>query len=54
MPDAARQDMLNRAHEWDIMMTTGKLFPDLDPQAVRKIAAPALLRGKILPLSRSD
>jgi pimeloyl-ACP methyl ester carboxylesterase len=42
-PDAARQDMLNRAHEWDIMMTTGKLFPDWGPQAVRKIAAPALL-----------
>jgi pimeloyl-ACP methyl ester carboxylesterase len=25
------------------MMTAGELFPDLDPQAVRKIAAPALL-----------
>ena len=29
------------------MMTAGELFPDLDPQAVRKIAAPALfLCGK--------
>jgi pimeloyl-ACP methyl ester carboxylesterase len=43
MPDAARQDMLNHAHEWDIMMTSGELFPDLDPQAVRNIAAPTLL-----------
>jgi pimeloyl-ACP methyl ester carboxylesterase len=43
MPDAARQDMLNHAHEWDIMMTSGELFPDLDPQAARNIAAPTLL-----------
>jgi pimeloyl-ACP methyl ester carboxylesterase len=56
MPEAARQDMLNHAHEWDIMMTTGELFPDLEPQAVRKdyrVGAPAL-RGKIPPLSRFD
>jgi pimeloyl-ACP methyl ester carboxylesterase len=43
MPEAARQDMLNHSHEWDIMMTTGELFPDLEPQAVRKIVAPALI-----------
>ena len=43
MPDSSRQDMLNHAHEWDIMMTTGELFPDLEPQAIRKIAAPTLL-----------
>jgi non-heme chloroperoxidase len=43
MPAAARQDALNHAHEWDVMMTTGSLFPELDPEAVRKIAAPALL-----------
>jgi len=35
--------MLNHVHEWDIMMTTGELFPDLEPQAIRKIAAPTLL-----------
>jgi non-heme chloroperoxidase len=43
MSEAARQDMLNHAHEWDIMMTTGSLFPELDPEPVRKITAPALL-----------
>jgi pimeloyl-ACP methyl ester carboxylesterase len=43
MPEAARQDMVNHANEWDIMMTTGELFPALEPPAVRKIAAPALL-----------
>jgi non-heme chloroperoxidase len=42
-PDAARQDMLSHAHEWDVMMTTGEVFPELDPQAVRKITAPVLL-----------
>jgi pimeloyl-ACP methyl ester carboxylesterase len=43
MSEAARQDTLNHAHEWDVMMTTGSLFPELDPEAVRKITAPALL-----------
>jgi pimeloyl-ACP methyl ester carboxylesterase len=43
MPEAARQDMLNHAHEWDVMLTTGELFPVLEPDAVRRIAAPALL-----------
>ncbi len=43
MPDAARQDMLHHAHEWDVMMTTGELFPELDPDAVRKIASSTLL-----------
>lgn len=43
MPQDARQDMVSHAHEWDVMMTTGELFPDLDPQAVRRITAPALL-----------
>ncbi len=43
MPEAARKDMLDHAREWDIIMTSGELFPDLDPEAVRKIAAPTLL-----------
>jgi pimeloyl-ACP methyl ester carboxylesterase len=43
MPEAARQETLNNAHEWDVMMTTGELFPELDPGAVRKIRAPVLL-----------
>jgi pimeloyl-ACP methyl ester carboxylesterase len=43
MPEAARQGMLAHAHEWDVMMTSGELFPELDPEKVRKITAPALL-----------
>ena len=43
MSAAARQDALNHAHEWDVMMTTGSLFPELDPEVVRKIRVPALL-----------
>lgn len=43
MPENAHQDMLDHAHEWDVMMTTGELFPVLEPRTVRKITAPALL-----------
>jgi esterase len=43
MPEAARQGMLAHAHEWDVMMTGGELFPELDPGKVQKITAPALL-----------
>jgi pimeloyl-ACP methyl ester carboxylesterase len=43
MPEAARHDVLNHAREWDVMMTTGELFPVIEPQAVRRITAPVLL-----------
>ncbi|HYL14163.1 MAG TPA: alpha/beta hydrolase [Terriglobales bacterium] len=43
MPGAARLDTLKNVHEWDVMMTTGELFPRLDPEAVRGIHAPVLL-----------
>ena len=43
MPQDAHQDMLDHAHEWDVMMTTGELFPVLEPQMIRTITAPALL-----------
>jgi pimeloyl-ACP methyl ester carboxylesterase len=51
MPDAARQDVFAHAHEWDVMMTTGELFPELNPAPVRKIQIPALLLsgGKSYP-----
>ncbi len=39
----ARADTMKNAREWDAMMTTGTLFPDLPPNAVRKITAPTLL-----------
>jgi non-heme chloroperoxidase len=43
MPESARHDVLNHAREWDVMMTTGELFPVIEPQAVRKITKPVLL-----------
>lgn len=43
MPQDAHKDMLDHAHEWDVMMTTGELFPALEPQAIRAISAPTLL-----------
>jgi pimeloyl-ACP methyl ester carboxylesterase len=43
MPEPSRHETLRDAHEWDVMMTTGTLFPDLDPLAVKKITTPVLL-----------
>jgi pimeloyl-ACP methyl ester carboxylesterase len=40
---SSREHTLQDAHEWDVMMTTGTLFPNLDPEAVRKITVPVLL-----------
>lgn len=43
MPEQARHETLRDAHEWDVMMTTGTLFPDLEPRAVQKITSQVLL-----------
>jgi pimeloyl-ACP methyl ester carboxylesterase len=43
MSEPSRREALRGASEWDVMMTTGELFPDLDPQAVRHIEVPVLL-----------
>ena len=43
MSESARQRTLRNAHEWDLMMTTGILFPDIEPPTIRKITAPVLL-----------
>jgi pimeloyl-ACP methyl ester carboxylesterase len=43
MPESSRKETLRDAHEWDVMMTTGTLFPDIPPKTVRKITAPTLL-----------
>jgi len=42
-PEQARQDTLKNAHEWDVMLTEGELFPDLKSEEVKKIKAPTLL-----------
>jgi pimeloyl-ACP methyl ester carboxylesterase len=43
MPEAARQEALRGAGEWDAMLPTGELFPALDPRAVRRITVPVLI-----------
>ena len=43
MPESARKDTLKDAHEWDVMMTTGTLFPEIDPEQITKITVPTLL-----------
>jgi pimeloyl-ACP methyl ester carboxylesterase len=43
MSDSSRRETLRNAGEWDVIMTAGELFPDIDPQAVREIAVPVLL-----------
>jgi pimeloyl-ACP methyl ester carboxylesterase len=42
-PGNARQNMLDHAHEWDVMMTSGEVFPVIEPQTIRTITAPTLL-----------
>ena len=43
MSKSARDETLRDAHEWDVMMTTGILFPDIAPSTIRKITTPSLL-----------
>ena len=43
MPQSARNHTLEDAHEWDVMMTTGTLFPAITPEAVHRISAPVLI-----------
>lgn len=43
MSQSSRDQTLRDAHEWDVMMTTGTLFPVITPGAVQSISAPALL-----------
>ena len=43
MPQSSREQTLRDAHEWDVMMTRGTLFPAITPQAIQSISAPALI-----------
>jgi pimeloyl-ACP methyl ester carboxylesterase len=38
-----RTATLRAAHEWDVMMPSGELFPEIDPAAIRKISVPVLV-----------
>lgn len=46
-----RADTMKNAHEWDVMMTSGTLFPVISPAAIRAIKVPTLLLsgGKSYP-----
>jgi pimeloyl-ACP methyl ester carboxylesterase len=41
--ESSREHTLRDAHEWDVMMTTGILFPDIEPRKIREIRVPVLL-----------
>jgi len=43
MSPAAQAETLRDAHEWDVMMTTGVLFPAIAPDSIRQIRTPVLL-----------
>lgn len=43
MSPAAQKETLRDAHEWDVMMTNGVLFPPIEPDTIRKISVPVLL-----------
>jgi pimeloyl-ACP methyl ester carboxylesterase len=43
MSESSRQETLKNAHEWDVMMTTGTLFPEIDPGKIEAISVPTLL-----------
>jgi pimeloyl-ACP methyl ester carboxylesterase len=43
MSPSSREQTMRDAHEWDVMMTTGTLFPVIEPGAIRKIKAPVLI-----------
>jgi pimeloyl-ACP methyl ester carboxylesterase len=43
MSQADRRAALRAAHEWDLMMTSGQLFPEIDVAALAKISVPVLV-----------
>jgi len=43
MPESSRKETLRDAHEWDVMMTQGTLFPEISPREIRKVRVPTLL-----------
>jgi pimeloyl-ACP methyl ester carboxylesterase len=51
MTKVERDETLRDAHEWDVMMTRGTLFPEIAPERIQKIQTPSLLLsgGKSYP-----
>lgn len=51
---AAKRQTMRDAHEWDVMMTRGTLFPDINPSAIARIRLPVLILsgGRSYPFLR--
>lgn len=51
MSQASRDETMRDGHEWDVMMTTGTLFPEIEPASIQQISVPVLLLsgGKSYP-----
>jgi non-heme chloroperoxidase len=51
MSPGDRAETMKGAHEWDVMMTQGILFPEIAPQAIHNIKVPVLIMsgGKSYP-----
>jgi non-heme chloroperoxidase len=43
MSESSRKETLRDAHEWDVMMTNGTLFPEIQPKTIHRITVPTLL-----------
>ncbi len=43
MSQSDRDATMRDSHEWDVMLTTGTLFPVIEPKAVREIHVPVLV-----------
>lgn len=43
MSQSSRDETLKDAHEWDVIMTKGTLFPSISPRALRAITVPVLI-----------
>src|SRR5262249_6313897 len=43
LSDASRAETLRNAHEWDVMLPRGTLFPAIPPESIRKIHVPVLI-----------
>ena len=43
MSASAHEQTMRDVGEWNVMMTTGELFPEISPEAIRSIMAPTLI-----------
>jgi pimeloyl-ACP methyl ester carboxylesterase len=43
MSQSSRDHTLKDAHEWDVMVPSGTLFPAINPRAVQRISVPVLV-----------